>query len=114
MTRREYKKRAKIFKALAHPVRLQILARLSQGSFCVCDLIPHLDQRQAYISQQLMILRKNHLVNTLRDGKRVQYELAVPVLKDALESTLEEFLGDLELQKSNLSDVEDKYLKFGR
>jgi len=108
MNRGEYKKRARLFKALAHPVRLQILARLSEGPICVCDMIPHLDQRQAYISQQLMILRKNHLVNTSRDGKRIQYELAKPVLKDALESTLEEFLGDLELQKLNLSDVEDK------
>jgi len=93
MTKREYKKRAKLFKALAHPVRLQILARLSQGPICVCDMMPHLNQRQAYISQQLSVLRKTRLVRAERIGKRIRYELVKPVLQNALENTIEELIG---------------------
>ena len=93
MNKREYRKRAKLFQALAHPVRLQILELLSQGPTCVCDLMPQLDQRQAYISQQLSILRKTRLVHGVRKGKRIRYELVTPVLQGVLESTLEEFIG---------------------
>lgn len=93
MNKREYRKRAKLFQALAHPVRLQILELLSQGPICVCDLMPQLDQRQAYISQQLSILRKTRLVHGVRIGKRIRYELVTPVLQGVLESTLEEFIG---------------------
>ncbi|MBX3061322.1 MAG: winged helix-turn-helix transcriptional regulator [Anaerolineae bacterium] len=42
---------ANYFKALAHPVRLQILAVLRQGEACVCHLEVILQRRQAYISQ---------------------------------------------------------------
>jgi DNA-binding transcriptional ArsR family regulator len=45
------------FKALAHPVRLQILDMLRSGEACVCHMETALNKRQAYISQQLMVLR---------------------------------------------------------
>jgi DNA-binding transcriptional ArsR family regulator len=44
------------FKALAHPVRLQILDMLRSGEVCVCHMETALGKRQAYISQQLMVL----------------------------------------------------------
>ena len=105
MNKSEYRKRAKLFQALAHPVRLQILARLSKGPICVCDLIPHLDQRQAYISQQLSVLRKTRMVHAVRVGKRIRYELVTPVLQGVLESTLEEFIGKGENPVSVQSDL---------
>jgi DNA-binding transcriptional ArsR family regulator len=50
------------FKALAHPVRLQILDMLRSGEVCVCHMEAVLGKRQAYISQQLMVLRDAGLV----------------------------------------------------
>jgi len=65
---------ADILKALAHPVRLQILQVLEQeGEACVCHLEAALDQRQAYISQQLAVLRAADLVIDRRDGLNVYY-----------------------------------------
>ncbi len=112
MNKREYKRRAKLFKALAHPVRLQILASLSKGPICVCELMPHLDQRQAYISQQLSILRKARLVHAERFGKRIQYELVPTVLQDALESTLEEFIREAENPASMHSDLQTNFEEY--
>lgn len=68
MSNKRYRKQTKFFQALAHPVRLQILAILSKGPICVCDLISETGQRQAYISQQLAILREARLVRTRRLG----------------------------------------------
>lgn len=63
-------------KAMAHPVRLQILDMLRRGETCVCHIERALDKRQAYISQQLMALRDAGLVEFRKDGLQVYYRLA--------------------------------------
>lgn len=57
-----------LFKALAHPVRLAILDILRHQEACVCHLEAALDQRQAYISQQIAVLRDAGLIDIHRDG----------------------------------------------
>jgi len=68
-----YDHQAELLKALAHPVRLQILDILRDGEQCVCHIEAVLRLRQAYISQQLMTLRKAGLVADRKDGLRVYY-----------------------------------------
>ena len=54
-----YKNAALRLKALAHPVRLQILDMLrADDEVCVCHMEAAFGKRQAYISQQLMVLRE--------------------------------------------------------
>jgi ArsR family transcriptional regulator len=73
-------------KALAHPVRLQILELLEQeGEACVCHLEAHLNQRQAYISQQLGRLRDAGLVRDRREGLNVYYALSSEAISLLLE-----------------------------
>lgn len=65
---------AEILKALAHPVRIQIMQVLqAEGEACVCHLEAALGQRQAYVSQQLAVLRSAGLVVDRRDGLNVFY-----------------------------------------
>lgn len=83
-----YRNVAALMKALAHPVRLQILEVLEEeGESCVCHLESRLHQRQAYISQQLGRLRQAGLVEDRREGLHVYYALAQgavsPLLKQA-------------------------------
>jgi ArsR family transcriptional regulator len=66
---------AELLKALAHPVRLQILEILRDGEQCVCHIEAALGQRQSYISQHLMLLRKVGLVIDRKDGLRVYYSV---------------------------------------
>lgn len=87
-----YEKRAEISKALAHPVRLQVLDILREGEACVCHLEAVLGQRQAYISQQLARLRDAGLVVDRRDGLNVFYALAdesIAALLNALHDSTE-------------------------
>src|SRR5512136_187980 len=70
-----YDRQAEILKALAHPIRLQILDILRDGEQCVCHLEAVLGLRQAYISQQLMLLRRTGLVADRKDGLRVYYRI---------------------------------------
>jgi DNA-binding transcriptional ArsR family regulator len=69
---------AKLLQALAHPVRLEILDVLRDGEQCVCHLEAVLGLRQAYLSQQLMALRKVGLVAHRKDGLRVYYRVLDP------------------------------------
>ena len=66
-------KTADFFKALTHPVRLQILAILRGGEECVCHMEATLGLRQAYISQHLAILREARLVSVRREGWNIYY-----------------------------------------
>lgn len=83
-----FEQQASYFKALAHPVRLQILAILRQGEACVCHLEALLQKRQAYISQQLMVLKEAGLLTERKDGLFVYYNLADPNLATILQSSL--------------------------
>lgn len=55
-----------IFKALSDETRLRILALLSSGELCVCDLMAALELPQSTVSRHLAYLRNAGLV----DGER--------------------------------------------
>ena len=73
---------AEILKALAHPLRIRILAILSEGAHeNVNGLASRLGASQPLVSQQLAILRIHGLLVGVRAGSSVQYKLARPRLK---------------------------------
>ena len=84
-----YEQQADLLKALAHPIRLQILDILNESESCVCHLTTILKQRQPYVSQQLMILREAGLVLDRKEGVIVYYRLADQHLVALMESARE-------------------------
>ena len=79
---------AALFKLLSHPSRLAILHLLRDGEECVCHIEAALGLRQAYISQQLMVLRQAGLVTDRRDGWNVFYRVAKPEVFALFDSAL--------------------------
>lgn len=71
-----YELQAEIFKVLTHPARLAILDILRDGEHCVCHMEAWLGFRQAYISQQLSVLRQAGLIRDRRDGWNIFYQIA--------------------------------------
>lgn len=69
---------ARDFKALGHPVRLAILDALRGGEQCVCHLERALGMRQAYISQQLAVLKEAGIIRERRDGWNRYYRVIRP------------------------------------
>ena len=82
----DYEAQTRLLKALAHPTRLAILNILSQGEECVCHMEATLGLRQAYISQQLMVLRDAGLVQDRRDGWNIFYRMVEPKIAPVLEA----------------------------
>ncbi|HXH39818.1 MAG TPA: metalloregulator ArsR/SmtB family transcription factor [Thermoanaerobaculia bacterium] len=65
----------KTHKAIAHPVRLRILAMLRGGPLCVCQMTMIVNLAPSTVSEHLSELRRAGLVSERRDGRWVEYRL---------------------------------------
>lgn len=74
----------KTMKALADPVRREILNLLKQGRLPAGDIVAHFDITGAAISRHLSILRDADLIRDSREGKFIYYDLNVSVLEEIL------------------------------
>jgi DNA-binding transcriptional ArsR family regulator len=99
-------RQAQIFRALMHPARLAILKALRHDEACVCHLEAQLGYRQAYLSQQLAILREIGLVRDRRDGWNIYYSAAQPAVFTLLDTALRMVDGnaDRELPPERIHD----------
>jgi DNA-binding transcriptional ArsR family regulator len=76
-------------KAMAHPVRLRMLAMLATGELCVCQLTAVLDLAASTVSGHLADLRAAGLVHERKEGKWVHYRLTDdPELSAVIRSAL--------------------------
>ncbi|MCP4256400.1 MAG: helix-turn-helix transcriptional regulator [Planctomycetes bacterium] len=66
---------AEVLKAVAHPIRLQIVEMLEAGEMCVSDIVEALHGKQAITSQQLNMMRDKGVLGCRRDGARVYYHI---------------------------------------
>jgi DNA-binding transcriptional ArsR family regulator len=79
---------AKLFQILSHQARLRILDELRKDEACVCHLQAVLGRPQAYVSQQLRVLREAGVVTDRKDGLLVYYRLADPEVEHLLSEVL--------------------------
>ena len=78
-----YSLQADLCKALAHPVRLEILDLLSKREHTVEELTKLTGSGQSNLSQHLAALRQQKLVIPRRAGMNVYYDLSNPKIADA-------------------------------
>jgi len=81
-----FETQALIFKMLTHPVRIAILEILRNEEHCVCHMEAHLGLRQAYLSQQLSVLREADLIQDRRDGWNIFYRVTNPEIFTVLDA----------------------------
>jgi ArsR family transcriptional regulator len=74
---------SEILKAVAHPLRLRIVALLcGESEAHVNGLAERLEAPQPIVSQQLRILRARGLVQATRENGFARYRLAEPALRE--------------------------------
>lgn len=90
---RDFESEAVLFKAIADPHRLTIVATLARSSepVCVCDFTAALPMNQSSVSHHLGLLRDAGLVVSERRGTWAYYSL-VPGIKERLLAALDEAL----------------------
>jgi ArsR family transcriptional regulator, arsenate/arsenite/antimonite-responsive transcriptional repressor len=64
-----------VLKLVSVPSRLSILALLSDGPHCVCDIMTHNKMSQTLISHHLSDLTEGGLIESKKNGQFVDYNL---------------------------------------
>jgi len=66
---------ADVLRAVAHPIRLQVIELLDAGELCVGAISKALGEKQAITSQQLNIMKDKGILTNRREGTKVFYRL---------------------------------------
>ena len=96
-------KAADIFQGFSHPLRLSICLELVNGKKSVNQLCALLHQPQHSVSQHLALLRKQQMVESVKESRQVFYWVEdVHVLKvlGCVKSGIEEFSGNVGVEES--------------
>ena len=86
----DLEKMSETLKAVAHPVRLQIVNILMSGERSVGDLVRTLGTKQSLTSQQLSILKSRGVLRSRRNGNVVFYSLENKGVRNIMSSILKE------------------------
>jgi DNA-binding transcriptional ArsR family regulator len=71
-------------KALADPIRREILNLLKSGPMAAGDIAAKFDVTGAAVSRHLSVLKEADLIRDKREGKFIFYELNASVLEEIL------------------------------
>ena len=82
---------AELLRSLSHPQRLLVLCALGEEEKSVAQLRQELDIEQVPMSQQLMRLRADRLVESRREGTTVYYHIARPEVLTVVQALHEAF-----------------------
>jgi ArsR family transcriptional regulator len=79
-----------LLRALAEPIRLQVIEALAGGERCVCDLTAELGLAQSKLSFHLRALKQAGLLADRQSGRWVYYRLQIEAIE-----RLQDWLGAL-------------------
>jgi DNA-binding transcriptional ArsR family regulator len=74
----------RVFKALSHPVRRQIVAMLENGPLTSGEIAAAFDMAWPSVTGHLTTLKEADLVETERDGNSVRYRLNISAAEEAV------------------------------
>lgn len=87
-------------RALADPIRREILNLLKQGRLSAGEIADHFPVTGASISRHLSVLKEADLIRDTREGKFIYYDLNASVLEEILL-----WVSDLKGVNSNAEEV---------
>jgi DNA-binding transcriptional ArsR family regulator len=94
------------FRALAHPIRLEIVERLAGGPATVSEVTHDFDVSKPAISKHLKVLEETGVVTRVIEGRTHRLSLEPAVLNEAAD-----WMNRQRALWERLFDVVDEYLK---
>ena len=71
-------------RALADPIRREVLNLLKGGRMSAGEIVEHFDVTGASISRHLSVLKEADLIRDTREGKFIYYDLNASVLEEIM------------------------------
>lgn len=81
----------KVFKALSHPARREIIALLRKNSCTAGEISARFDVTKPTMSGHLAVLREADLIYAERKGTHLVYHLKISVLEDVMSHAFDAF-----------------------
>jgi ArsR family transcriptional regulator len=103
---RRYAFKADFFKALAHPLRIQLLELLVAGERSVQELQQALGVGQPVVSQQLAVLRARNIVEAKKGGTAARYAVRDALIGQLLDVARRIFNNQLSGAHAMLRDLQ--------
>lgn len=94
--------KSEFFKTLSNPIRIAIIDALRNGELGVNELSVIVQAEQAYVSQQLSILKSKNLVKFRKEGNFVYYSVTDEDIFVLLDDALRIARKQLNLLKESL------------
>lgn len=76
MSKKAYKLHAEVLKALAHPLRIEVIEVLQKQELCFSDILEETGGLKSNLSQHLSIMVSNGLLNVRKDSRCNYYSLS--------------------------------------
>lgn len=96
----------RIYKALAHPIRIKIVMSLLDGPLCVCVLNENVEFSQSNLSQHLKILKDAGILTSEKDGIRIMYSIKDDEVSHLLKVTEKIIKNEVQMMNSKLSGTQ--------
>ncbi len=74
--------RAKIIKAMAHPVRLMMIEMLKTGEHSFSEIFDLFKLDKSTVSKHLLVLKESGIISSRKTGTDMIYRLDVPCITD--------------------------------
>jgi DNA-binding transcriptional ArsR family regulator len=100
MTRTPLARLVQIHKAIAHPVRLRLLAALRTAPLCVCQMTVMVELAASTVSEHLSELRNAGLITDRKEGRWVEYRIS-----DSADALLEPVWREMEDDMESKADA---------
>lgn len=100
-----YKLQAEVCKALAHPLRIQVIDVLSGRELSFTDIMAGTGVLKSNLSQHLSVMTRAGILRTRREGQSVFYKLASARVGRACSIMRQVLIDNLKRQSSLLKNV---------
>jgi ArsR family transcriptional regulator len=75
-----FARQAEILRAVAHPLRVEVLHFLTKGEQCVCDIAKAVGAERSNVSRHLSVMVAAGVLESRKDGLKVMYKIKTPCI----------------------------------
>jgi len=102
--------KASVLRALADPIRLDMIELLRKGERCVCEITPYVKVTQPLVSRHLKILKERGIIKSRKERNRRYYSITddrILNMLDSLDQGLLISLSNAAAQHSNIPTLRE-------
>lgn len=107
MDKKKFRLQAEACKALAHPLRMEVIHLLKEREYCFAEILEVTGGLKSNLSQHLKIMTMKGILNARRDGACSHFSLSSNKVAQACELMREALIENLQEQQKLFNTVKN-------